>query len=123
MYNRETTGSDILIGILALLTILIWVLVGISVARKFTAADISSYRVVAVASTGTYSTQTHFFCEEREWYFECDENGLGEELFFQPGERLVAATGRGPGDQVTFFCDVDGQVAECTATKLLEVQY
>lgn len=123
MYNKETTGVDILVILLTLLTILVWVLVVASAVEKLATVEMPNYKVVAAASTGTYSTQTHFFCEEGERYFECDETGLGEELFFQPEERLVAATGRGPGDTVTFYCDVAGQVSECFPKRLVEVNY
>lgn len=123
MNNNGSGKMSLLSGLLVFLMLSMLVQFAIAASLAFTPVELPTHKVVAAASTGTYSTQTHFFCEEGERYFECDETGLGEELFFQPGERLVAATGRGPGDTVTFYCDVDGQVSECFPKRLVEVNY
>lgn len=77
------------------------------------------HNVVAVAATGLYSNDLHFFCEEGERYYECTKDGLGDELIFQKGEKLTSAVGIGLTENITFYCITDSGTVECTPKKLV----
>jgi len=120
--SHKNSGISTFLGIFTLYMFLkLLFLFGGAVSTSLVDTNPPTGNVVAVAATGRYSTVLHFYCQVENKYYECSKEGTSEELFFEKGEKLVSAVGIGPFNDVTFYCESEGEIHVCVPKILVEV--